>query len=144
MQVNSLTTLRPGTVASAVNRFTMFPAATGGAPALVATGTDSNVSMEFRSTGTGRQFHTISSAEQFEITSTASAVNKLSVTGSATGNAPVMSASGSDADVDIQFTPKGSGLVKFGTHTAKGAEAFTGYITIKDAGGTTRKVMVCS
>jgi hypothetical protein len=141
-QVNSLTTLRLGTVASAVNRFTMFPAATGGAPALVAAGTDANIGMEFRSTGTGRQFHTINGAEQFEITSTASAVNKISVTGAATGAAPVISASGSDSNIDVKITPKGTGAVQFGTHTGTADTAISGYITIKDAGGTTRKLAV--
>ena len=143
-QVNSLTTLRLGTVASAVNRFSMFPAATGGAPALVATGTDTNIPFEFRSTGTGRQFFTISSAEQFEITSTASAVNKLSVTGAATGNAPALSAVGSNTDIDLALAPKGAGLVKFGTHSALGVEVPSGFITIKDSGGTSRKIMVCA
>jgi hypothetical protein len=35
-----------------------------------------------------------------------------------------------------------SGNIRFGTFTALGAEVLTGYITIKDAGGTTRKVAV--
>jgi hypothetical protein len=36
------------------------------------------------------------------------------------------------------------GKVKFGTLTALGAEVITGYITIKDAGGTSRKIAVIS
>lgn len=34
--------------------------------------------------------------------------------------------------------------IKFGTHSAIAAEALSGYITIKDAGGTTRKLAVIS
>jgi hypothetical protein len=42
------------------------------------------------------------------------------------------------------LTPAGTGLLRFGTHSALGAETVTGFITIKDAGGTTRKVAVVS
>lgn len=37
-----------------------------------------------------------------------------------------------------------SGSMKFGTHTAIGAETLTGFITITDSGGTTRKLGVVS
>lgn len=37
-----------------------------------------------------------------------------------------------------------SGVLKFGTHSALGAESVTGYITIKDSGGATRKLAVVS
>ena len=37
-----------------------------------------------------------------------------------------------------------NGNVRFGTHAAVGAETVTGYITIKDEGGTTRKLAVIS
>jgi len=37
-----------------------------------------------------------------------------------------------------------SGSIKFGTHTGIGAETVTGYITVEDAGGTSRKLAVVS
>jgi len=37
-----------------------------------------------------------------------------------------------------------AGAMRFGTHSAVGAEAITGYITITDAGGATRKLAVIS
>jgi hypothetical protein len=37
-----------------------------------------------------------------------------------------------------------TGDVSFGTHSAIGAETVTGYITITDSGGTTRKLAVVS
>ena len=43
---------------------------------------------------------------------------------------------------DIYLNPAGS--VKFGTHSAIGAEALSGFITINDAGGTPRKLAVIS
>lgn len=47
-------------------------------------------------------------------------------------------------DIDLILTPAGAGVVQFGSHSAVGAETVTGYITIKDSGGTTRKLAVIS
>ena len=47
-------------------------------------------------------------------------------------------------DLDVVITPAGTGRVRFGTHSAVGVEITTGYITIKDAGGTSRKIAVIS
>jgi hypothetical protein len=38
--------------------------------------------------------------------------------------------------------PKGTGVVQFGTHTGTADTAISGYIEIKDAGGTTRKLAI--
>ena len=52
---------------------------------------------------------------------------------------------GTGADnLDVVITPAGTGVVKFGTHSAWVAEVISGYITIKDSGGTTRKLAVIS
>lgn len=47
-------------------------------------------------------------------------------------------------NLDIRLTPAGTGNVQFGTHTALGSETVTGFITIKDAAGNSRKVAVVS
>lgn len=47
-----------------------------------------------------------------------------------------------DANVDLKLVPKGTGNIRFGTYAAGAATDSTGYITIKDAGGTARKLMV--
>jgi hypothetical protein len=54
------------------------------------------------------------------------------------------SAGTGDANIDITFTPKGTGNVRFGTHAALSGETVTGYITIKDSSGTLRKLAVVS
>lgn len=54
------------------------------------------------------------------------------------------SAGTGDANIDITFTPKGTGNVRFGTHSALAAETITGYIQIKDSSGTLRKLAVIS
>jgi uncharacterized coiled-coil protein SlyX len=46
------------------------------------------------------------------------------------------------AGIDLTFTP--GGVMKFGTHSALAGETVTGFITIKDSGGTTRKLAVVS
>ncbi len=52
---------------------------------------------------------------------------------------------GTGADnMDVALVPAGTGNVKFGTHSAVGAETVTGYITIKDAAGNSRKLAVVS
>jgi len=43
---------------------------------------------------------------------------------------------------NIAFVPNGTGKVKFGTYAAGVATESTGYITILDAAGNTRKLMV--
>jgi hypothetical protein len=49
---------------------------------------------------------------------------------------------GANADADLQLAGKGTGLVRFGTNTVNADAPVVGYITIKDAGGTTRKLAV--
>lgn len=72
-------------------------------------------------------------------------VNWMTIKNAPNGSAPRIIANASaDADVDISLEPHGAGVVKFGTHAVKAAEAFSGYITIRDASGVLRKVMVCS
>lgn len=78
----------------------------------------------------------------FTVNGAASAVNGLTVFGSNAGTQPQLVAAGTDTNIDLQLTPKGSGNVRFGTLTANADAPITGYITIKDAGGTLRKLAV--
>ena len=56
--------------------------------------------------------------EQIIFQTTASAVNQFDVTNAATGNAPSISATGDDSNVDIALIPKGTGETKIGTGAA--------------------------
>jgi hypothetical protein len=59
--------------------------------------------------------------EQIIFTTTASAVNELTVVNSATSNAPEISSTGGDTNIDLKITPKGTGNVLLsGIVTAKG------------------------
>ena len=68
---------------------------------------------------------------------------KLSAASSIVGLTAESAGTGS-ADIDVALTPKGTGRVRYGTHETLGAETVTGYIEIKDAGGTVRKLAVVS
>lgn len=70
----------------------------------------------------------------------ANAVNYVAIAAAATGGAPVISAGGSDTNIDLMLAPQGTGNVKFGTYTATAPSA-TGYITIKDSAGNVRKLL---
>jgi hypothetical protein len=135
--------LRVTPVASAVNYLEAKGAATASSPNILATGSDTNVSFIVSTKGNGSHFFQTNSngSNQFVIAHTASAVNLIQVTGGATGNAAAMSAAGSDTNIDLALTPKGTGVLRFGTYTA-GILAQAGYITIKDAAGNTRNLLV--
>jgi hypothetical protein len=130
--------------ASAVNYVQVTGAATSGRVTISSQGSDANVPMVIGTKGSGSlNVRTNDSATtQFAVTSTASAVNYINVTGNTANNAPVISALGTDTNIDLTLTPKGTGNVRFGTYTANMALTIQGYIEIKDSGGTTRRLAV--
>ena len=112
-------------------------------PVLSTNGSDANVRFNITSKGTDAigLYTNLANQLQFNVTHTASAVNYVQVTGGATGSPPIISAQGSNADIDISLTPKGTGRVRFGTYTGTILTP-TGFIEIKDSGGTTRRLLV--
>lgn len=105
--------------------------------------TDGFALATFTNTGEAR-FSGNGGTEALRTIRTASAVNRVEITGAITGSMPSVAANGSDANIDLRLLPKGTGLIRFGTHSAIGAETVTGYITMKDDGGTSRKVAIVS
>jgi hypothetical protein len=98
--------------ASAVNYLQVTGAATGGRPTISAQGSDTNVNFVVASKGSGSVgLRTDSSTTQVSVIHTASAVNFLTLTGSAAGSSPVIASAGSDTNIDINLTPKGTGNV---------------------------------
>lgn len=83
-----------------------------------------------------------SGGTMFQTTHAANAVNFLRASNATTGNPATLNAVGSDTNVDLMFIPQGTGVLRFGTHTSTSDTAISGYITIKDAGGVTRKLAV--
>jgi hypothetical protein len=56
--------------------------------------------------------------EQIIFQTTSSAVNQFDITNAATGNAPSISATGGDSNIDVAIIPKGTGETKVGTGSA--------------------------
>jgi hypothetical protein len=73
-----------------------------------------------------------------------SSVNFLTAVSRATEAPPRIQCDGSDTNIDLRLSPKGTGLVQYGTHAASSDVAITGYIEIKDSSGVTRKLAVIS
>jgi hypothetical protein len=123
---------------------------TGNAAKLLAGGSDTNIDLSFITKGTGGvNFQTgATSATQLRVSDTASAVNYVQVTGSVTGNAPIISAIGSDTNIQLQLQSKGTGLVRF--VTGSGLQAYVqdiaspiNYLGLSGAGsGGAPKVLV--
>ena len=129
---------------SAVNYVQVTGAATTAIPAITVQGSDTNISAYLSSKGNGsvRIATNNTSNTQFRVTNTASSVNFLNATGSVANSAPILSVDGNDTNIDLALTPKGTGNVRFGTRTASADAAITGYIEIKDSGGTVRRLAV--
>jgi len=66
------------------------------------------------------------SNEQIIFQTTSSAVNQFDVTNAATGNAPSISATGDDTNIDVAIIPKGSGETKVGTGSANATVTSSG------------------
>jgi hypothetical protein len=108
--------LQVNNVASAVNYAQIVGAVTGGNPTFSAQGTDTNIGLTFATKGTFGILFTNGSNNQFEIASTASAVNRLFVTGSATGIPISIGVNGADANVPVRYYTKGTGSHRFFTN----------------------------
>lgn len=147
--------LRVTHTASAVNYVQVTGSASGaGASALAGlllTGSDSQPSFAIgtkATTGYIAFYGSNSTANQVLrvlATGAVSTGNLIQIQGAAAGSAPSIQAisgtSGSDTNIDLTLTPKGTGNVRFGTYTGT-ISAITGYIEIKDSGGTVRKLAV--
>jgi len=104
--------------ASAVNEVTFLNAAAAGDPEIRATGGDTDIDLLLTGKGTGvpkvtsMKIVTVldtNGNELLKFTTTASAVNELTIVNAATANAVEVQASGGDTDIDVKFVPKGTG-----------------------------------
>jgi hypothetical protein len=139
--------LRVSHTASAVNFVQVTGAATAGNPTISAQGSDANVRLLFVSKGSlGLVFQTRGGGTPrtaFQLAdSGAASVNAMQIQSALAGSAPILSSFGTDTDIDLALTPKGTGNVRFGTYTANMALTIQGYVEIKDSGGTIRRLAV--
>jgi hypothetical protein len=73
--------------------------------------------------------------EEIIFTTTASAVNELTIANAATGNAPEIAATGDDTDIDLKLTPKGAGNLVLDGIEFPNADGSAGQALITDGSG---------
>jgi hypothetical protein len=136
-----VTQMRVSDTASAVNFVQVTGAATGSGPIISAQGSDTNAELRFQSKGTGSVnvlegggFNSLRVLQRAASGDTWIDIQRN------VGFVDFIAASGV-TDGDIRLTPKGAGNVRFGTYTGT-ALSIAGYIEIKDAGGTIRRLAV--
>lgn len=120
--------LRVTHTASAVNYLQVTGAATGGSPTLSAQGSDANAGLVFNTKGSGPHTFQTNGTTRLVVNSggtvqlgysnstpcltaigQTSQVNGFQVLGAATGVSPVLASSGTDTNIDLSLTPKGTG-----------------------------------
>ena len=131
---------------SAVNYLNIANAATAGTPVLSANGSDSNVNLGLTAKGTGlivannqlKATAGITSPGTFTVSDytntgtlasfigVASEVNYPTFTASVTGSPVIFGAAGSDTNIGISITPKGSGPVKINTFVQPSTDGVVG------------------
>jgi hypothetical protein len=73
--------------------------------------------------------------ELIKFSETASAVNEVTVTNSATGNAPEISATGDDTNIDLKLTPKGTGKLVLDGLSYPSGDGLSGQFLKTDGAG---------
>jgi len=126
---NVLTLFNPQSGTSTVSAVTI---ANGGTAQIYPSATGGDLAVSSNGTGNIRFLTAVNSYEQLRVSNTTNAVNYVQVTGGATGNPATvtLSAQGSDSNVNMRLTPKGTGTLL----TATSATILDG--TAIPAGGT--------
>jgi hypothetical protein len=102
-----------------VNHLTVTPGVTTQGVELEAAGSDTNISLNVESKGTGSvMVSTAAGTLQFNVSNTASAVDYLNVTGSAAGSPGVVPITvlGTDSNINLTLSSKGTGAIQLDTH----------------------------
>lgn len=86
---------------------------------LTAAGSDTDIAIRLDTKGAGSLFLNTGSGPQFSVFDTPSVANRFSATGAIAGSAPRLQASGSDTNINLRYTPKGTG-----THLFDGLQNF--------------------
>jgi hypothetical protein len=74
--------------------------------------------------------------EEIKFTTTASAVNEFTIANAATGNGPEISATGSDTNIDLKLTPKGTGKLNLDGIKFPNADGSAGQALVTNGSGT--------
>lgn len=127
--------------ASAVNGISVTNAATGGSPLVAAAGTDTNVSLYLTPKGTGEVRLTDAVGNvSLNVGHSSTPVNYMTATSSNTAQAVPIGVTGSDTNVTMNLTTKGSGTVQANgveIATISGTQTLTNKRTTPRVGTTT-------
>jgi hypothetical protein len=119
---NQIDQMRVSHTTSAVNYVQVTGSATGLGPTISAQGSDANIgaNVVLKGTGSISVFNGAgTSSRLFRATSSSSSsVNYLQLEANTATNAPILSAQGTDTNIDLSLTPKGTGAVNAGTQNA--------------------------
>jgi hypothetical protein len=116
LQSSGATVLNISSSGAGVGNFiNIYP--TSGFMNWVLAGTDTNIGYALTTKGSLGFYLSTGGGQQVAISHTASAVNYLNLTGAATGAAPTISAAGSDANISLVLSSKGTGVVALGGST---------------------------
>jgi len=100
------------------------------------TGTQTLTNKTLTSPAIGTKISDTNGNELLNLTATSSAVNELTLANAATGNGPILSATG-ETNVDINLNPKGTGVLKSATAAVKIAGLETIWIPASAMYGST-------
>jgi len=103
-------------------------------------GTDSTVGLNFDVQGANTATFSSHSFGNTEFQIFGNGGSSWLTTGSDSFAAPSIASAGAATNIDIKLQPKGSGAVWLGGYTLT-APVATGYITVKDSSGNTRKLL---
>ncbi len=108
------------TTASAVNYFGVTNAAAGNSPKLSVTGTSLNVGCTLQTKGTGplSVLGSAGSTTMLTVSNVASAVNAITITNAITGSGASIVSTGSDLNIPVTVSGKGTGPVQLGQATS--------------------------
>jgi hypothetical protein len=147
--VSTATQFRVGDAAGAVNYIQVIGSTTGTPPIISSQGSDGSLGMKVQWKGAGNFFLQSGSGSynQLKINGANAAVNNLVITGTTAGNAPSLSVEGSDTNIDINLTPKGTGNVTTAspltvTNTNVSTSTTTGALVVTGGVGITGNIYV--
>jgi hypothetical protein len=126
------------TTTSGVNFLQFTGGATGVSPSFVSSGTDASVGFNISTKGNANVafFTNNFSNFSFVVKNVASAVNYLISNGAATGNSPSFAVDGSDTNINLTLTPKGTGVVSTTSLTLSNTLTTAAYTETITASGT--------
>jgi len=108
--------LRVSHTSTAVNYVQVTGRATGNGPQISTQGSDANANLELLSKGNGAVKFFTGTSEQFRVTfTTGTIVNYTTATGNIASSSPAFGVAGTDTNIDLTLTPKGTGRVNITT-----------------------------